>query len=168
MDSVHARVNIITENALTSTVVSITQPEVSPFIEGDTDMYEIEIPESNHPVNKAILERAEEHQRRVAIRPSRLRRLQELEQDLPAFIARALEDMKKEKLAALHKKDKLDPSATALRVKRYVENHRDEINARRREKRKTAHCISKSDDVSEQSDKKIEHIDGGAIVSFGQ
>jgi hypothetical protein len=164
MDSVDARVNVITETGITSTVVSIIQSEISPFIEGDADEYEFEVPESNHPVDNVILARAEENNRRIAIRPSRLQKLQELEKDLPAFIARALDEIKQEKLAALHKKDKLDPTASNVRAKRYLENNRDKINARRREKRKAA----KQAVQPESSDTKIEHIDGGAVVSFGR
>jgi hypothetical protein len=143
-----------------STVVS------TPYL--DDSEYEIELPESNHPVNEAILARAEEHDRRIAIRPSRLKELQELEKQLPVVIAQALEERKKEKLAALHKRDAVDRGAASLRAKRYVEKHRDEINARRREKRKQiAQGTLKPQSPQPQSQpKKIEHVDGGAIA-FG-
>jgi len=36
----------------------------------------------------------------------------------------------------LHEKDKLHPENVNLRVKRYAERHKDELNQRRREKRK--------------------------------
>ena len=183
MESVSARVNIVTCQASTSTVVSISQPYLSPFIEGDDDEYEFEVPERNDPVNDVILARAEENKRRVAIRPSRLMKLQQLEQDLPAIIENALQEIKREKLAALHKKDKQDPEKVNKRAKRYVDSHRDEINARRREKRKQLpvplqtvrsslplpalrSSVPLIPSAKEES-KEMDTVDGGVLVSFG-
>jgi hypothetical protein len=188
MESVSARVNIVTSQASTSTVVSISQPYMSPFIEGDNDEYEFEVPERNDPVNDVILARAEENKRRVAIRPSRLMKLQQLEQDLPAIIENALQEIKRQKLAALHKKDKQDPEKVNMRAKRYADSHREEINARRREKRKQLTAVPlqtvpsslplplplplrlptvPSLMPSAKEDKKMDTVDGGVIVSFG-
>jgi hypothetical protein len=54
------------------------------------------------------------------------------------MIEKAIQDHKKEKLKLLHQRDKLDPSLVNIRVKRYAMKHKDEINAKRREKRKQA------------------------------
>ena len=54
------------------------------------------------------------------------------------MIEKAIQDHKKEKLKLLHERDKLDPSLVNLRVKRYAMKHKDEINAKRRAKRKEA------------------------------
>jgi hypothetical protein len=97
---------------------------------------EVEVPERNYPVSDTVLERAIENKRRIAIRPGRLKFLQYLEAKMPEMIKEAMEQYMKEKLNALHKKDKMDPTAVNARVKRYVDKNRDEINARRREKRK--------------------------------
>ncbi len=169
---------------------------MSPFIEGDDDEYEFEVPERNDPVNDVILARAEENKRRVAIRPSRLMKLQQLEQDLPAIIENALQEIKRQKLAALHKKDKQDPEKVNMRAKRYADSHREEINARRREKRKQLTVPSQTVPSSLRSSlrlptvpsrtqsppsakeegnackeskegKKMDTVDGGVIVSFG-
>jgi chemotaxis response regulator CheB len=72
----------------------------------------------------------------VLICTDRLQKLEILEKQLPEMIEAAIQEHKKNKLRMLHEKDKENPAAVNLRVKRYNERHRDEINARRREKRK--------------------------------
>jgi hypothetical protein len=71
----------------------------------------------------------------VTITNERLQHLLQLESSLPKMIADAITDYKKSTLKRLHEHDKQNPDAINARVKRYVEKHRDEINARRREKR---------------------------------
>lgn len=51
------------------------------------------------------------------------------------MIEDAVQDYKKSSLKRLHDRDKLNPDAINARVKRYVEKHRESINARRRDKR---------------------------------
>ena len=72
----------------------------------------------------------------VHISVERLRQLEELESNLPKKIENAIAEYKKSNLKRLHERDKADPKSVNLRVKRYVEKHKDEINAKRREKRK--------------------------------
>ena len=81
-------------------------------------------PQHYHKMNDLILISAE-----------RLKELEKLESKLPNMIETAIIDYKKEKLKKLHEKDKLDPAAVNLRVKRYALKHKDEINAKRRLKR---------------------------------
>ena len=62
-----------------------------------------------------------------------LRRLEELEVQLPTLLEKAKSDRDKEKLDALHAAAKENPQeASAKALKRYYRN-RDAINARRRE-----------------------------------
>jgi len=72
----------------------------------------------------------------IEISADRLRKLEELESNVPTLVAAALEEYKKNKLRLLHEKDKQDPTAMNRRVKRYTDKHRDQINAKRREKRR--------------------------------
>ena len=72
----------------------------------------------------------------VRISMDRLRQLEEIESNLPKKIENAIAEYKKSNLKRLHERDKADPKSVNLRVKRYVEKHKDEINAKRREKRK--------------------------------
>ena len=72
----------------------------------------------------------------ISISKERLESLEKLERELPTLIENAILDYKKNKLKKLHEKDKSNPESVNIRVKRYVEKHKDEINARRREKRK--------------------------------
>jgi hypothetical protein len=114
-----------------STIVTLERPIETAF------EYElprvIEVPSFNQPVCAAIMGRALENNHRIAIRPSRLKELQELESSMPELIEKALVEMNQKKLAALREKDKSNPEAVKARVKKYNERHREEINARRRE-----------------------------------
>ena len=74
----------------------------------------------------------------VFISIERLRELEAIEKRIPTLIEKAIQDHKKEKLKLLHERDKLDPSLVNLRVKRYAAKHKEEINAKRRAKRKEA------------------------------
>ena len=80
----------------------------------------------------------EESEPTVFISIERLRELEAIEKRIPTLIEKAIQDHKKEKLKLLHERDKLDPSLVNLRVKRYAAKHKDEINAKRRAKRKEA------------------------------
>jgi hypothetical protein len=71
----------------------------------------------------------------VLISQERLDYLLSLEASLPKKIEEAISDYKKNSLKRLHEHDKQNPQAINARVKRYVEKHRESINARRREKR---------------------------------
>ena len=71
----------------------------------------------------------------ILISAERLQALEKLESKLPNMIETAIIDYKKDKLKKLHEKDKLDPAAVNIRVKRYALKHKDEINAKRRLKR---------------------------------
>lgn len=101
------------------------------------NMYEnevCEIPERNDPVDEGVVERALQHNRRIAIRPSRLKELQALEAALPALLEKAVAAAKREKLKDLHAQD--TPEAVRARAKAYADRNRDKINARRREQRR--------------------------------
>lgn len=72
----------------------------------------------------------------VMISSSRLKELEELESKLPKLIEKALKDHKTTVLNRLHERDKENPQAVNLRVKRYANKHRETINRKRRERRK--------------------------------
>jgi hypothetical protein len=71
----------------------------------------------------------------IHISIERLQELESLESSIPSMIENAIAEYKKSNLKKLHERDKANPSAINLRVKRYVERHREEINRKRREKR---------------------------------
>jgi hypothetical protein len=91
-----------------------------------------------------ITEIDDEH---VLICIERLQKLELLEKQLPKMIEAAIQEHKKNKLKMLHDKDKENPGAVNLRVKRYNEKHKDKINARRREKRKLDKDIKKPNNL---------------------
>lgn len=72
----------------------------------------------------------------VEISYERLAKLEALEASLPTLIQNAILEYKKSNLRRLHEKDKANPENVNKRVKRYAEKHKDEINAKRREKRR--------------------------------
>jgi hypothetical protein len=119
------------KDAIKSSILSISQTFELPLIEGNATTYEIVVPEKNETIHNSILENAIKHKQRIAIRPARLQLLLDMEKKL-----NLLKDAKQKKLDELHMKEKANPSTVHERVRRYVETHRDEINARRREKRK--------------------------------
>lgn len=71
----------------------------------------------------------------VCISIERLKELETLEASIPSMIEKAVHEYKTNNLKKLHERDKANPAAINLRVKRYFERHRDEINKKRREKR---------------------------------
>lgn len=77
-------------------------------------------------------------QETVEISAERLKQLEELEARLPLMIDDAVKNYKMNKLKLLHEKDRMNPEAANMRARRYAERHRDEINAKRREKRRMA------------------------------
>jgi DNA repair photolyase len=72
----------------------------------------------------------------IQIASDRLTELEALEANLPNLIQNAILEYKKSNLRRLHEKDKANPENVNRRVKRYAEKHREEINAKRREKRR--------------------------------
>ena len=70
----------------------------------------------------------------VLILQDRLDRLIQLESSLPKKIEQAIVEYKKNSLKVLHEQDKQNPQATYARAKRYIDKHRDRINAQRRER----------------------------------
>lgn len=72
----------------------------------------------------------------IPITTDRLKMLEQLEASLPDLIQNAILEYKKSNLRRLHEKDKANPENVNKRVKRYAEKHREEINAKRREKRR--------------------------------
>ena len=72
----------------------------------------------------------------VYICAERLRKLELLESKLPNMIEDAITEHKRNKLRMLHEKDKQNPEAVNIRVKRYNQKHKAELNAKRREKRR--------------------------------
>lgn len=72
----------------------------------------------------------------IQISAERLKALEAVEASLPDLIQNAILEYKKSNLRRLHEKDKANPENVNKRVKRYAEKHREEINAKRREKRR--------------------------------
>ena len=127
-------------------LLSISHTFDIPLVEGPSNTYDIVVPEKNDVIHESILENALKNKQRIAIRPVRLQLLLEVENKM-----KLLAEKKKKNLADLHSKEKSNPSAVNDRVKRYVETHRDEINARRREKRKTAGSAPSSTSTAPKS-----------------
>lgn len=78
----------------------------------------------------------EENSDNILICVERLKQLELLEQKLPTLITEAIAEHQRNKLRILHERDKQNPQSVNLRVKRYNERHKEEINAKRRNKRK--------------------------------
>jgi hypothetical protein len=74
----------------------------------------------------------------VVIFEARLRELEALEASLPDLIARAKVEANQDRFAALRDRDKANPDGLTKRVLKHYHAHKDEINARRREKRRLA------------------------------
>ena len=72
----------------------------------------------------------------IQISSERLKALEAIEASIPDLIQNAILEYKKSNLRRLHEKDKANPENVNKRVKRYAEKHREEINAKRREKRR--------------------------------
>jgi hypothetical protein len=117
----------------------------------------IVIPGEKGVLPSIVLKDAKQSNKLVAVRPSRLQKLQELEAKLPVLVKEEVDKQKKEKLDKLHQKDKENPNAVKERVKKYAEKNREAINERRREKRK-----SKTTDTNEKNSSKS----SGAVVEF--
>jgi len=73
---------------------------------------------------------------KVLITKERLDALEQLTDNIPILIEKAINDYKKARLKMLHDKDKQNPAGVNARVKRYNERNRDKINARRMLKKK--------------------------------
>lgn len=96
----------------------------------------------------------------VLISVERLRELEAIEASIPNLIAQAILDHKKNNLKKLHEKDKLHPENVNLRVKRYAERHKDELNQRRREKRK-----QKKIEMEAAKAKELENVEQPVVSS---
>jgi len=90
----------------------------------------------------------------VQVSYERLRELEALEAGLPQKIENAIAEYKKNSLKRLHERDKADPKSVNLRVKRYVEKHKEEINAKRREKRKMKKLQDLVESYKKEEDKE--------------
>ena len=86
----------------------------------------------NYTINNNIIL---DNDKFVFISIERLQHLELLERQLPEMIDAAIKEQKNKKLKLLHQKDKENPDAVNIRVKRYNETHKDEINFKRRAKR---------------------------------
>ena len=123
-------VSISDEYVSKITTISISQTFETPLVEGNTMRYDIVVPEKNDCIPESLLQATTIGKQRIAIRPGRLQMLLDVEKKM-----KLSEDMKRRKLEKLHEKEKSDATAVNERMRRYVEAHRDEINARRRERR---------------------------------
>jgi hypothetical protein len=74
----------------------------------------------------------------VIVSAERLAELERLERELPAIIAKAKEEAHKERFNKLRQRDKENPELHTKRVMKHYDLHKDEINAKRREKRRLA------------------------------
>ena len=74
----------------------------------------------------------------VIVTAERLAELERLERELPTIIAKAKEEAHKERFDKLRERDKENPELHTKRVMKHYELHKDEINAKRREKRRLA------------------------------
>ena len=80
----------------------------------------------------------------VIVSAERLAELERLERELPTIIAKAKEEANKERFDKLHQRDKENPGAACQRALKYYEQHKEEINAKRREKYKMKKAESKT------------------------
>jgi hypothetical protein len=135
-------ISIKEEPSYKNTIVSVSHIIETPLIEGNAKKYEIMVPEKNDIIPESVLESAKKERQRIAIRPERLAILLDVEKKLSL-----LNEKKQKKLEELHSKEKLNPLGVHDRMKRYVETHRNEINARRREKRKLEKETTKSSNI---------------------
>ena len=78
----------------------------------------------------------ESSDKNILICSERLKELELLEKKLPTIISEAIAEHQRNKLRILHERDKQNPQSVNLRVKRYNERHKEEINAKRRNKRR--------------------------------
>ena len=80
----------------------------------------------------------------VLVSAERLAELERLEKDLPAIIAKAKEEAHKERFDKLRERDKENPEEHTKRTMKWYEKNREEINAKRREKRRLAREAEKT------------------------
>ena len=71
----------------------------------------------------------------VLVPKRRLMELEELERRFPHLMEEAKKAYTAERLHQLRERDKADVKLVQARVQRYLEKHRDTVNARRRQKR---------------------------------
>ncbi len=70
----------------------------------------------------------------VTISAERLRELEKLEAELPKLLEKAKEDAHAERFAMLREKDKANPEAHKERSNKWKKEHREEYNAKQRER----------------------------------
>ena len=80
----------------------------------------------------------------VIVSAERLAELERIERELPTIIAKAKEEAHKERFDKLRERDKANPELHTQRTMKWYEKNRDEINAKRREKRQMAREAEKS------------------------
>ena len=72
----------------------------------------------------------------VIITAERLAELERLEKEIPTIIEKAKEEANQERFLKLREHDKENPEKHSKRTLKWYETHKEEINARRREKYK--------------------------------
>ena len=102
----------------------------------------------------------------VLISVERLRELEAIEASIPKLIEQAILEHKKNNLRKLHEKDKSHPENVNLRVKRYAERHREELNQRRREKRRLKKLEAESKKENQHQEPKVLTVQEPVIVRF--
>jgi hypothetical protein len=91
----------------------------------------------------------------ITISLERLRELEALEASIPTMIEKAIVEYKQSNLKKLHERDKANPAAINMRVKRYVERHREEINRKRREKRQQLKLMKQTPTIAADSSDNV-------------
>lgn len=74
----------------------------------------------------------------VLVSEAELEELRKLKEDLPSIVEKAKLEERKDALIRLHQRDKEHPEGHSKRNAKWYQQNKDEINARRREKRKLA------------------------------
>ena len=96
----------------------------------------------------------------------RLKVLEDIEANLPRLIEEAIHINKKEKLKLLHEIDKNNPEAVKIRVQRYTEKHKDEINEKRRLKRESNKKIKEENKINIREVSKLIDLTEGLTLRF--
>lgn len=78
----------------------------------------------------------------VIITAKRLAELERLEKEMPTIIAKAKEEANHERFLKLREHDKEHPDKHSKRTLKWYETHKEEINARRREKYKQKKTVA--------------------------
>ena len=84
----------------------------------------------------------------VLVPLERLRALEALVADIPSLIAKAKDERDKERFAALHEREKMNPEPHRKKVLENYHKNREEINAKRREAYKAKKAAAAAADSS--------------------